>query len=342
MQKLSRRAALAAVMVFSLLCAGCKPKEAGSPGQGKTPNEDKRNLMAGEFVRAQFLKQQGLAGRIALIEFGLIGCELSGRGLDEMIRMHRGREIPQLAYARVEAAKDKQRFEEYYKEKSPGFTVYHDPDASVAQAFDATVYPCFVLVDKFGRLRYRGKFPQERLEEWVEAAAAETTDPGPDVPLFGAVKLDGAKLLAATKLPDLSGAVKPLGDRMGQAGLLLVFVDTTCPFSGTAIGELPTVAATMAQHKVATALINLEDPAERVQKFYKDRDTGALVLYDVTTGTKLKWNIQGVPTVVFIDARQQIPYNGNAVWADLASAAEKAMGLSQGTIVFSAQGTDYG
>ena len=256
--------------------------------------------------------------------------------------MHRNGAIPGLAYFRVELGERTRAAEDYYAGKSPGFGVHYDPDASLAQAARATVYPRFVLVGKFGHVRYRGRLPSEHLADWARLLGAETRDPGPDVPLMGVVKLDAPKLLAATRLPELKGEVKPLADYMGRAAMMVMFVDTICPFSAKAIEDMPKVAAALAKHMVASVLVNLDDPAEEVRGFYAERRVGAPVLYDTTTGTKHRWNLDSVPTVVFIDSAGQIAYSGPAVWADLAKAGEKALGLPPGSISFAAKGTQYG
>lgn len=322
-------------LATSVLAAGCSdpPDKTSSPGPSRPGDEA---------AQRAFLTEHGLGGKIVLMEFGLVGCELSEQGLGEMLFLHREKVHENVAYVRVEAEQDKRKVAEYYAAKKLPFLMWHDPDASLGRAFDATVYPQFVLVGKFGRVRFRGNFPHERLGEYIETLTAETTDPGPDVALFGTVAVDAPKLLAGTSLPDLGGAVKSLKDYKGAGGLLMVFVDTTCPFSGEAIGDIPKIAGKLAGHQVPTVLVNLDDAEQVVQTFYKDRTTGATVVYDATTDTKLKWNIQSVPTVIFIDSADGVAYNGKAVWADLAAAAEKSLKLSAGTLGFKAKGTRFG
>ncbi|HUU90649.1 MAG TPA: TlpA family protein disulfide reductase [Phycisphaerae bacterium] len=312
---------LAALMLFS---AGC-------------------DRAAEEPLTVRFLKEHNLQGRVVLIEFGLIGCELSQRGLDMMMRLHEEKGIPNLAYARVEGEKDTKVVDEYYATAKPGFTVYHDPDTSLAKAFDATIYPRFVLVDKFDRVRYRGSQPAEaKLSDWVLALAAETTDPGPDAVQFGVSKVAVHKLLDETRLPALKGDAKPMREYLGPAGMLAVFVDTTCPFSGEAIGDMQKVAGTLAQHKVPCILLNVGDPEDAVRAFYDGQDIGAPVLYDITNATQDKWKVDFVPTTVFFAPDGTIVYRGKAVWADVASAAEKTLNLAAGTIQFGCKGTEYG
>ena len=215
--------------------------------------------------------------------------------------------------------------------------------AVLAKATGATAIPTCLLVDKFGHLRYRGTYPDGPLDKWVTMLAAEKTDPGADMPLLGAVNLDISALLQHTTLPSLtSDQPQPLTQYVGPSGLLVVFVDTTCPFSAKALQDLPTVAPKLAALKIPTVLINLNDALQNVKTYFADQKLGVAVLYDVTTATKLQWHIQSVPTVVFISADQQAGYNGTAVWKDLAAAIEKNLHLGSGTVQLVAEGTGFG
>jgi len=298
---------------------------------------------APETAVAAFLEEHKLQGQIVLIEFGSLDCSMSEDGLYEMIWMHREKTIPKLAYARVEVGSDKQAADEYFKRESPGFTVHYDADASLARSCDATAYPTFVLVGKFGRVRYRGNFPQEsQLSRWVETLLAEKTDGGPNVNLFGVAELEVPKLLAATRIPDLAGTVKPLSNYMGQKGLLVIFVDTNCPFSGQAISEMPEVAAVLALHEVPSVLVNLDDPKSTVLAFYAKQNMTMPILYDTTTATKERGDVSSVPTVVLLDTKGIVAYRGTAVWSTLAAAAEKRLALPAGSLKFEAEGTEFG
>ena len=157
--------------------------------------------------------------------------------------------------------------------------------------------------------------------------------------MFGQRAIDSALLLGKTLLPDLGGTSKALGEYKGKSGLLIVFVDTTCPFSAQAMKDLPAVMGTMAAQGVSSVLVNLDDKKDLVQKFYTDHPQTSPVVYDVTTGTKNLWGVGSVPTVMLVDAGGQLAYNGPAIWSDLGKAAEKSLNLAEGTIKFGVQGT---
>jgi hypothetical protein len=291
-------------------------------------------------TQAKFLHDNGLSGQVALLQFGEVGCELSASGLAEMTTLDRNKAIPGLRMVRVEQGKDSKAVDEFYAKSKPSFLVVRDTDGAIAAAFAAGATPQYMLVSKFGRVRFRGQLPATaRLREWSDVLAGENSDPGSDAPLFGQKTIDAALLLGKTLLPDLSGTAKALGEYKGTSGLLIVFVDTTCPFSAQAQKDMPGVVKTMATQGVNSVLVNLDDDKDSVKKFYADHPQTAPVVYDVTTGTKNVWGVESVPTVMLVDAAGQLAYNGPAVWDNMGKAAEKALHLADGTIKFEVKGT---
>ena len=149
-------------------------------------------------------------------------------------------------------------------------------------------------------------------------------------------------LLDTTKLPDLKDMTKSLADYRGPGGIVIIFADTSCPFANAALGELPSVVATLAKYKIAAVVVNIGNEKADVLGVYARRNTGTPVVYDNTDATKNAWTVTTVPTVVFINPNGQTAYRGGAVWASLGAAVEKAAGLSPGTIKFGVAGTAGG
>ena len=302
-----------------VLLAGCgaKAKPAAQSKGGVSP------------VTAM-LKANELEGRVVLVEFGTVGCELSGKGLDTMAYWQRQNTIPGLALLRLEPTRDKKVFDSYYSGKTLGFPVVRDTDMTIANALATTVFPRFALLDKFGRIRYRGSQPAEKdLADWTRQLESEKTDVGPNPALFGSAALDAPALLAGTRLPDLSGKVKPLAEYRGPKGRLLLFVDTKCPFSASASKEMPVVAASLAGHGIATVLVSIGDPEADVRKSYGANLPGMQVVYDNGKQTQQNWNVQFVPLAVLLDAAGQVVYRGSPVWASVASSLAKNLNLAR-------------
>jgi peroxiredoxin len=323
--------------IFLLLAAG-RTTAADQPSAPASQPPDARSA---ETALADFLKKLKLRDQPVMIEFGMVGCELSEKGLDAMAELKRNSELKGLAFVRVESSKKCPETESYYEKKALPFPLYYDGDRVLGTAADATAIPTFVLVDKFGHVRYRGTYP-EQVVPWAKTLIAEEKDPGADVALFGAKTLDIKGLLADTKLPDLKETTKPLADYMGTNGLVVIFVDTKCPYSIKAMAELPSVVKVLRERQIASVLLNVDDPRKAVESFYAKRDVGASVVYDAGSGTRKSWNVNSVPTVILIKGDQTLTYTGKAVWSDLGSAIEKSLNLAAGTVQFSVKGTRFG
>ncbi|MBL7221417.1 MAG: redoxin domain-containing protein [Phycisphaerae bacterium] len=323
-------AGLAAAILFA---GGCR-----RPSQGPSPAVQPD---AGQ-IRTAFLKEHKLLGKPVLIEFGLVTCELSDKGFLTMIQLHGSDLVAGLAYARIEASDDTEAVDKYYKAAPAGFPVVRDSDRKLADAFGATIYPVFLLIDKFGNIRYMGGFPTESLGDWSEMLLAEKTDPGPDAPRLGKKTINGRELLTSTKFPELGGDIKPLGDYLGPGGGMLVFVDTNCPYSAQAVKDLPGVARTLRKAMLSTVVVNITDAEEKVKAYYARQKLKLPVVYDVGSAVRINWDIQSVPTIIFFDAQRRVAYNGPAVWADVGRAGEIALGLPPGSLNFQARGTRFG
>jgi hypothetical protein len=165
------------------------------------------------------------------------------------------------------------------------------------------------------------------------------TGSGQDAPVSDTAGPDSATLLTTTRLPDLSGAVRPLAEHKGTAGILLAFVDTKCPFSNVAIRELPKVAFVLQPKGITSLLVNIGEPEAVVKSSYAP---DVPVVYDTGRVTQKRWNVQSVPTVVLLDSVGTVTYRGGADWAGVAGAAEKMLNLTAGSVMLEAQSTTQG
>ena len=292
---------------------------------------------------ANLLKENNLQGKVVLIEFGTIGCQLSNQGLDAMADWQKKNAVPGLAFLRLEATTDKQTYDDYYAKKALPFPVVRDIDMKIANALGTTIYPQFALIDKFGRVRYRGNQPVEKdLADWTKQLQNEKTDAGTKAPMFGSTALDAASLLTNSKLPNIDGAVKSLNEYQGLQGLLLTFVDTRCPFSAKASQDMPKVATALAEYDIATVLVNISDPTDAVKKRYSAGVSGAAVVYDTSKQTQQCWNVQFVPLAVLLNKAGEVIYRDSPIWTDVAASLAKQLNLPVGSINLEVQGTRQG
>lgn len=321
---------LGVVTVMTVLGGGCR-------GAGIAPT--KIQLAS----QAEFVRDCGLLDHVTLIQFGMVGCRASAQGLDKMAALNRAKRIEGLACLCVESEPENEAARAHFAAKSPGFPVYYDAAVAACRMYDATVCPTYVLVDKCGRMRYRGLWPDEaELSQWVAALREETVDPGPKVVMFSPSKFDVPSLLDDVCLHDSEGGTRHLRDFMGPNGLLLVFVDTRHPAPHQSIKDMPSVAPIFAEQGVRSIFVNLGEAKTLFESYYAKRQVVTPILYDPGRATQHMWQIQKVPTVVMVDVAGAVVYNGPAIWAAVGTAVEQHLGLPAASLKCPVKGTDFG
>jgi len=322
-------------LAAAMLTGGCNRSSDDSSAETPGPSA------TGPTARA-FLKDKELLGQPVLIEFGIVGCELSDEGYGMMVTQHSAKMIKGLQYVRVEASDKADAVEKYYKDNPADFLIAKDPKGELADAFGATIFPVFLMIDKFGNTRYMGTFPDE-VGDWTKMMLAEKSDPGPDTPRLGVKEIDVQTLLASTKLPELGGGEMALDEYLTSGGLMIVFADTSCRYSNQALGELPGVASTLKKAaQIRTVVVNITDSEDRVRAYYEKMKLNLPVVYDEGSAVRMSWDIQSVPTIVLVSPQGQLIYRGSALWADMGAAGEAALDLRPGALKFGARGTQYG
>ncbi|MBL7140641.1 MAG: redoxin domain-containing protein [Planctomycetes bacterium] len=292
---------------------------------------------------ADFLAAHGLQGRIGLIAFGSLRDRLSQKALETMATIPAAGGMPDLVLAAVAMADDAKAVEAHYGGFPPPFPVVPDADGALARALGVGVHPTAVLVDRAGRVRYHGPFPQEtHLYDWVDALGREKTEPAPDAVAIGLWGPEARRLLDATRLPRLAGDPARLADFIQPGGLLVVFADVQCPFAGEAITDVKTVVEGLAKHGAATVLVNIGDAEADVRPYYAGKDPGVPVLFDVTRAIEKAWHVDEVPKAYYFTGQGALVYRGKAMWDNVAAAAEESLGLAPNAIQFSVRGTEYG
>ncbi|NLF30728.1 MAG: redoxin domain-containing protein [Planctomycetes bacterium] len=316
-------------LVTALALAGCSGESESPPGAPEDAAVERP-----PHVLAEVLAANRLAGKVTLIHFGAAGDDRGDRELDEMLALARTGAIPSLAYLRVEMLPPSPATEAYYRDRDLPFPVVCDAEVRLSHALGVRTAPMFMLVGKYGRVRYRGPLPAASIDSWAGALAAERVDPGGRVPLLGDSDPDGADLLDSTRLPSLDGPVRPLASYAGDRGLVIVFIDTVCPYAAAAAADLRSVGAQLKPLGLPVVAVALDDE-DAVRRHYADGVAGVPVLFDDTAGTRFRWQVDSVPLVVYIDAGGRVAYRGPALWNDLGAA------IAAGVQVDSA-GTGYG
>ncbi|MFP4052437.1 MAG: hypothetical protein ACLFV7_01065 [Phycisphaerae bacterium] len=285
----------------------------------------------------------GLEGETALIQVGLAPDPLSHVGLRRLSAIQRRRVVRNLAVGRVELATDPALYDPYYAQADVKLPVLTGKTMDFIKAFGLQKFPAVVLVDRWANVHYRGPLPGEHLlDQWTRRLNGLESDPGQPEKMFDAVAAD-MKALRGTELPELeSGRNGSLADYLTREGLLVVFTDVTCEFTGSALEDLPGVAAKLDSYNVPTVIVNVGNAVGKVEDYYGDRHLHLPVLYDETKKTAKSWDVKTVPTVAFFRGDGFMLYRGAAVWEDLSAGIAGELGTTAAELQFEAEGTGFG
>ena len=130
--------------------------------------------------------------------------------------------------------------------------------------------------------------------------------------LFAAqpIRTETPELATNFTLLDLENKKFSLSDFKGKP-LILFFWTTWCPYCRKGLKLLNTLHAQFLQNGVELVAINVEEPADKVQRFIGSYPLSYRVLLDTDTKVAQAFGILGVPTYILINKEGRIVFNNN-------------------------------
>lgn len=174
----------------------------------------------------------------------------------------------------------------------------------------ATVLAVVVIAGAFlvGRLSNHRKpeisTAQAASRDVVSSAAKRGTEVGNLAPEFQLARMDGSKL--------------SLGDLRGQPAVL-VFWAAWCPFCKEEAPHVNKLTSEYEARGVRVFGINVHDSQARTEWGIKDFGIHYSVVRDADGDTASNYNVEGIPTVMFLDRKGIVRYVGNHIAADYAA-----------------------
>ena len=319
--------------------AGCDDGQAPSDKQDQTSKTKTPGGPGGELMAAL-----GTQGRVTLVQFASMGDGRPDVNLQRLDRIARNKAVVGLAVGRVELGRPK-IIQAVFNQRGVKVPVVGEDAGKYAKALAVADPPACVLLDKGGYVHYRGAMPGEHLlAGWFRKLHDRPVDAGPPETLLDAAAADKT-LLSGTELPELeSGRNERLKSFIGRSGLVAVFVDTTCRFSGTALADVEGVSRELENFDVPVVVVNIGNPLEKVEQYYSPDNVHLHVpiLYDTTSATRDRWKINRVPMVAYFRPDGMMTFRGTASWDELAKGIAVDLGVEERDIVFEQDGTSYG
>ena len=130
--------------------------------------------------------------------------------------------------------------------------------------------------------------------------------------LFAAqpIKTKTPELAANFTLLDLEKKEFSLSDFKGKP-VILFFWTTWCPYCRKELKQLNDMHRELLQNGVGLVAINVEEPADRVQRFIESHPFSSRVLLDTDAKVASAYGILGVPTHIFINKEGRIVFDNH-------------------------------
>ncbi len=129
-----------------------------------------------------------------------------------------------------------------------------DTGRKLADALDYFFYPTFYVFDQDGALRYSGGCDPAKLDPMVNEILAEK--PGQPKKSYNLPMPKAGEQAPAFTGTDLDDKTLTLTSLQGKKATLLVFAQTSCPYTIDALPAIQSVANVFRKHDVALVVIN--------------------------------------------------------------------------------------
>ena len=130
--------------------------------------------------------------------------------------------------------------------------------------------------------------------------------------LFAAqpLRTETSELATNFTLLDLENKEFSLSDFKGKP-VILFFWTTWCPYCRGELKQLNTIHAQFLQNSVELVVINVEESADKIQRFTRSYPFSYRVLLDTDAEVAQAFGILGVPTYILINKEDHVVFNNH-------------------------------
>ena len=124
------------------------------------------------------------------------------------------------------------------------------------------------------------------------------------------VKSAGSEALVDFTLSDLNGRTVSSADFKGKA-VIMFFWATWCPYCRVEIPVLAKKYNEIKGNNIELLAIDIGEKADKVAKFMSQAKAEFPVLLDTDSRVANSYNLLGIPTIILINSRGEITFQGN-------------------------------
>jgi len=266
-------------------------------------------------------------GRIVVALFGMEGCsatETATRFLSELSKT----KAEGIKICRVDVPPPGKAVERV-KSLDPGIEYVVDNGRRMAGRLGFFFYPTLYIFDRDGIIRFSGGCEPDKVRVMISELSAEPSDAPKK--MYNKPQIKAGDIVEDFNIPDADGKAVSLASLCEEAGVILLFGNTTCSFSMEAVDDLERLKKDFAAAKLAWAVLNIGQSADKIRDVYDEKAPGRRLLVDADGSLSAKYfGVTAVPFYSILDRDRKVYACGPFVYDAVRSAFAQAQDQTEG------------
>jgi peroxiredoxin len=246
-------------------------------------------------------------GKVLLLLMGREGCPGTGKAT-EFLHTYAATKPEAVAILRLDVPLAGEVLE-LTEEWAHPYPRKVDTGRTIADAIDYFFYPTFYVFGPDGEMRYSGGCDPEKLPQMVKEILAEK--PGQPKKSYNLPMPKAGEPAPAFTGTDLDGQALTLTRLQGKKATLLVFAQTSCPYTIDALPAIQRVASAFRSHDVAVVVINTREEQETIQPIYAKSLSAIPVVWDKGGEISQQYGVDVTPFYFLLDQNGKVVKRGS-------------------------------
>jgi peroxiredoxin len=283
---------LATVLLMGCAITGCSPEQR---------SEEQRTTAIMQSFLAPY------QGKVLLLLMGREGCPGTVKATD-FLHTYSATKPDAVAILRLDVPLTGEELE-LSEEWDHPYPRKVDTGRQLAEALDFFFYPTFFVFDPAGEMRYSGGCDPAKLPQMVKEILAE--NPGQPKQSYNLPMPKAGEQAPAFTGTDLDDKTLTLTSLQGKKATLLVFAQTSCPYTIDALPAIQSVANVFRKHDVALVVINTGEEQETIQPIYSKSLSNIPVVWDKGGDISKQYGVDVSPFFFLLDQNNTVVKRGS-------------------------------